>query len=152
MPFALLQPEAEIPFYLPNGQECALFERAYRNRLPLLLKGPTGSGKTRFVAHMAARLGVPLITIACHDDLTAADLTGRYLLRGGDTRPRQPAGLQCLQLPGGDREVPAFPLGVAVVEAAARLLPADDTGQPFLHRRLQNGQTGHRITFCQGVG
>lgn len=85
MTLALLQPEAEIPFYLPNGQECALFEHAFRNRLPLLLKGPTGSGKTRFVAHMAARLAVPLITVACHDDLTAADLTGRYLLRGGDT-------------------------------------------------------------------
>jgi nitric oxide reductase NorQ protein len=85
MPLALLQSEAAMPFYLPNGQECALFEHAFRNRLPLLLKGPTGSGKTRFVAHMAARLAVPLITVACHDDLTAADLTGRYLLRGGDT-------------------------------------------------------------------
>ena len=64
---------------------CALFEHAYRNRLPLLLKGPTGCGKTRFVAHMAARLGRPLYTVSCHDDLTAADLTGRYLLKGGDT-------------------------------------------------------------------
>jgi MoxR-like ATPase len=50
--------------------------------LPLLLKGPTGCGKTRFVSHMAARLGLPLHTVACHDDLTAADLTGRYLLKG----------------------------------------------------------------------
>ena len=55
------------------------------HRLPLLLKGPTGCGKTRFVAHMAARLGLPLYTVSCHDDLTAADLTGRYLLKGGDT-------------------------------------------------------------------
>ena len=85
MSVALAQTEAAIPYYLPSGHECALFEHAFRNRLPLLLKGPTGSGKTRFVAHMAARLGAPLITIACHDDLTAADLTGRYLLRGGDT-------------------------------------------------------------------
>lgn len=77
--------DTETPFYLPNGNECALFEHAYRNRLPLLLKGPTGSGKTRFVAHMAARLGLPMTTVACHDDLTAADLIGRYLLRGGDT-------------------------------------------------------------------
>ena len=53
--------------------------------MPVLIKGPTGCGKTRFVAHMAARLGLPLHTVACHDDLTAADLTGRYLLRGGDT-------------------------------------------------------------------
>ena len=62
-----------------------LFEHAYRNRLPLLLKGPTGCGKTRFVSHMAARLGRPIHTVSCHDDLTAADLTGRYLLKGGDT-------------------------------------------------------------------
>lgn len=75
----------EIPAYVPSGNECALFEHAWRYRLPLLLKGPTGCGKTRFVAHMAARLGVPLHTVACHDDLTAADLTGRYLLKGGDT-------------------------------------------------------------------
>lgn len=85
MTLALLQSKADIPYYLPNGQECALFEHAFRNGLPLLLKGPTGSGKTRFIAHMAARLGVSLVTVACHDDLTAADLTGRYLLRGGDT-------------------------------------------------------------------
>jgi nitric oxide reductase NorQ protein len=74
-----------LPFYAPTGAECELFEHAYRNRLPMLLKGPTGCGKTRFVAHMAARLGRPLYTVACHDDLTAADLTGRYLLQGGDT-------------------------------------------------------------------
>jgi nitric oxide reductase NorQ protein len=54
-------------------------------QLPLLLKGPTGCGKTRFVSHMAAKLGLPLSTVSCHDDLAAADLTGRYLLKGGDT-------------------------------------------------------------------
>src|SRR3954471_23405069 len=74
-----------VPFYAPTGNEVALFEHAHRNRLPLLLKGPTGCGKTRFVAHMAARLGRTLYTVSCHDDLTAADLTGRYLLKGGDT-------------------------------------------------------------------
>lgn len=76
---------SELPWYRPVGNECAVFERAYRLRLPLLLKGPTGCGKTRFVAHMAAKLGLPLHTVACHDDLTAADLTGRYLLKGGET-------------------------------------------------------------------
>ena len=76
---------AGIPFYAPVGDEVALFEHAFRHRLPLLLKGPTGCGKTRFVAHMAARLGRRLFTVACHDDLTAADLTGRFLLQGGDT-------------------------------------------------------------------
>jgi nitric oxide reductase NorQ protein len=77
---------ADVPFYLEQGDECALFEAAWRNGLPLLLKGPTGCGKTRFVAHMAARVGRPLYTVACHDDLSAADLVGRYLLQGGETR------------------------------------------------------------------
>lgn len=75
----------QLPFYHPTGRECALFEMAHRNGLPLLLKGPTGCGKTRFVEHMAARLGKPLHTVACHDDLSAADLIGRYLLKGGAT-------------------------------------------------------------------
>lgn len=77
--------KTDIPFYQPVGNECALFEYAFRNRLPLLIKGPTGCGKTRFVAHMAARLARPLITVACHDDLTAADLVGRHLIGDGQT-------------------------------------------------------------------
>lgn len=76
---------AQAPFYLPHSDECEVFQAAYQNRMPLLLKGPTGCGKTRFVAHMAARLGRPLYTVACHDDLSAADLIGRYLLKGGET-------------------------------------------------------------------
>lgn len=76
---------ADIPYYQEIGNECALFELAYRNQLPLLIKGPTGCGKTRFVAHMAARLARPLITVACHDDLTAADLVGRHLIGDGNT-------------------------------------------------------------------
>jgi nitric oxide reductase NorQ protein len=75
----------DAPFYAPLRDEVELFEHAWRHRLPFLLKGPTGCGKTRFVRHMAARLGRPLYTVSCHDDLTAADLTGRYLLKGGDT-------------------------------------------------------------------
>lgn len=78
-------PMPDIPAYSPNGNECALFETAWTRQLPLLLKGPTGCGKTRFVSHMAAKLGLPLSTVSCHDDLAAADLTGRYLLKGGDT-------------------------------------------------------------------
>lgn len=74
-----------IPYYRPVGNEVALFEYAWRNQLPLLLKGPTGCGKTRFVEHMAARLGRPLYTVACHDDLTAADLVGRHLIGDGST-------------------------------------------------------------------
>jgi len=73
----------ELPYYRAVGGEVSLFEHAYSNQLPLLIKGPTGCGKTRFVQHMAARLGRPLYTVACHDDLTASDLVGRHLI--GDT-------------------------------------------------------------------
>ncbi len=73
------------PYYLPVGDEEEVFKAAYRQGLSILLKGPTGCGKTRFVEAMAHDLGRPLITVACHDDLTTADLVGRFLLRGGDT-------------------------------------------------------------------
>ena len=84
------------PYYLPIHDEVELFETAYREKVPVLLKGPTGAGKTRFVEYMSWRLhnrdgrgheeGVPLITVACHEDLTASDLVGRYLLEGEETR------------------------------------------------------------------
>jgi nitric oxide reductase NorQ protein len=77
----------EAPFYIPIGPEVQVFEAAYAKKLPVLLKGPTGCGKTRFAEYMAHRLGpVPLITVACHEDLTATDLVGRYLLEGQETR------------------------------------------------------------------
>jgi len=75
----------EEPYYEPVGQEIGIFEAAYRNKLPILLKGPTGCGKTRFMEYMAWRLERPLITVSCHDDLTASDLVGRYLVKGGET-------------------------------------------------------------------
>ncbi|TVS87445.1 CbbQ/NirQ/NorQ/GpvN family protein [Mycobacterium helveticum] len=80
-------PEAEgaRPYYKALGHEEAIFKAAYRQGLTLLLKGPTGCGKTRFVEAMAYDLGRPLITVACHDDLTTADLVGRYLLQGDET-------------------------------------------------------------------
>ena len=78
-------PNLDIPYYQAAGNEVEVFEHAWRNRLPLLIKGPTGCGKTRFIAHMAARLGLPLYTVACHDDLTAADLVGRHLIGDGKT-------------------------------------------------------------------
>jgi nitric oxide reductase NorQ protein len=71
--------------YIPVQQEVALFQAAFSQQLPVLLKGPTGVGKTRFVEHMAERLEVPLITVPCHEDLTASDLVGRYLLQGNET-------------------------------------------------------------------
>ncbi len=73
------------PYYEPQGDEIALFEGAYRNQIPVLLKGPTGCGKTRFMEHMAWRLKRPLVTVSCHDDLTASDLVGRYLITAGET-------------------------------------------------------------------
>jgi len=76
----------EQPFYQPAGNEIAAFEAAHLARLPLLLKGPTGCGKTRFVEHMAWRLKLPLVTVACHEDLSAGDLAGRWLLDGQGTR------------------------------------------------------------------
>lgn len=88
--FATLDAE---PYYLPLGDELEVFEAAYQASLPVLLKGPTGCGKTRFIEHMTWRLyretakpiDVPLVTISCHEDLTATDLVGRYLLQGDST-------------------------------------------------------------------
>ena len=96
---------ADEPFYLPTSDEIEIFESAYRQRVPILLKGPTGTGKTRFIEHMAWRISegngagksrksskkvisekLPLITVACHEDLTASDLVGRYLLDANGTR------------------------------------------------------------------
>ncbi len=109
--YALYQTEEYIikeePFYLPVSDEIELFEVAYSQQMPILLKGPTGTGKTRFVEYMCYRLGrpltkvtkknsvdkndnsnggIPLMTIACHEDLTASDLVGRYLLQGDETK------------------------------------------------------------------
>ncbi|MDI6858198.1 MAG: CbbQ/NirQ/NorQ/GpvN family protein [Dehalococcoidia bacterium] len=96
----------EEPYYLPVNDEVPLFTAAFEQQIPVLLKGPTGSGKTRFIEYMAWRLGrpltiikdvtnagrnekvhgLPLVTVACHEDLTASDLVGRYLLEGEETR------------------------------------------------------------------
>jgi nitric oxide reductase NorQ protein len=73
------------PFYLSIGNEIQAFQAAYDLRLPVMLKGPTGCGKTRFLEYMAWKLSLPLITIVCHEDLTASDLVGRYLLKGQET-------------------------------------------------------------------
>jgi nitric oxide reductase NorQ protein len=70
----------EEPYYRPIRDEIAIYEAAYANRMPMMLKGPTGCGKTRFIEYMAWRLGKPLITVACHEDMTASDLVGRFLL------------------------------------------------------------------------
>lgn len=77
--------ESNLPWYKEIRHECDLFDAAFKMRLPLLLKGPTGVGKSRLVEHMAARLGRPLVTVACHDDTSAVDLVGRFIIKGGET-------------------------------------------------------------------
>lgn len=77
---------SNAPFYQPQGDEVALYEAAYAARLPVMIKGPTGCGKSRFVEHMAHRLGRDLVTVACNEDMTAADLVGRFLLEPNGTR------------------------------------------------------------------
>jgi nitric oxide reductase NorQ protein len=85
----VLKPEqhyiSEEPCYQPIGEEIQIFETARKQQLPVLLKGPSGCGKTRFMGHMAWRLKRPLITVSCHDDLTASDLVGRFLITSGET-------------------------------------------------------------------
>ena len=83
-PDVALRPETE-PYYVASGDEVAVFERCHARQLAVMLKGPTGCGKTRFVEHMAWRLQRPLVTISCHDDLTASDLIGRFLVRHDGT-------------------------------------------------------------------
>ncbi len=78
-------PSADEPWYQPVGNEVQLFEQCHARGLAVMLKGPTGCGKTRFIEHMAWRLGRPLVTIPCHDDLAASDLIGRYLIRHDGT-------------------------------------------------------------------
>jgi nitric oxide reductase NorQ protein len=127
-----------VPFYEAAGNEISLFEHAWKNRLPVLIKGPTGVGKTRFVAHMAARLGLPLHTVACHDDLTAADLVGRHLIADGSTywsdgpltRAVREGGICYL-----DEVVEARKDTTVVIHPLAdhrRVLPIDRTGE-LLH-------------------
>ena len=80
-----MTPAEAGPYYLPTGNEVGIAEQCHAGGLAMMLKGPTGCGKTRFVEHMAWRLGRPLITVSCHDDLTASDLVGRFLIRHDDT-------------------------------------------------------------------
>jgi nitric oxide reductase NorQ protein len=76
---------ASQPWYRPVGREVELFQHAHRQRLPLLLAGPTGCGKTRFLEAMAAQIDRPLITVACHDETSSIDLVGRFLIKGAET-------------------------------------------------------------------
>ncbi len=123
------------PFYSPRRNEVELFEAACKNTIPVLLKGPTGCGKTRFMEHMAWKLERPLITVSCHDDLTASDLVGRYLIIGGETRWAD--GPLTRAVRGGgicylDEIVEARKDTTVVIHPLAddrRVLPIDKTGE-----------------------
>ena len=123
------------PYYASQGSEIELFEAAYRNQIPILLKGPTGCGKTRFMEHMAFRLSRPLVTVSCHDDLTASDLVGRFLLVGGETQwvdgPLAQA-VRCDALCYLDEVVEARKDTTVVIHPLAderRVLPIEKTGE-----------------------
>jgi nitric oxide reductase NorQ protein len=123
------------PWYLPSGDEVAIFEHCHAKRLPVMLKGPTGCGKTRFVEHMAWKLGRPLQTISCHDDVSASDLIGRFLIRhdgtvwqdGPLTRAVRQGAICYL-----DEVVEARQDTIVVLHSLAdyrRILPIDKTGE-----------------------
>jgi len=126
---------SEEPYYAAQGQEIELFEAAYRNTIPVLLKGPTGCGKTRFMEHMAWRLGRPLVTVSCHDDLTASDLVGRYLIVGGETTWIDGPLAHAVRIGGIcylDEVVEARKDTTVVIHPLAddrRVLPIDKTGE-----------------------
>lgn len=126
---------ADAPWYHPTGNEVSLFEQCHRHGLAVMLKGPTGCGKTRFVEHMAWKLGRPLITIPCHDDLAASDLIGRFLIQhngtvwqdGPLTRAVREGAICYL-----DEVVEARQDTVVVLHALTdhrRMLPIDKTGE-----------------------
>ncbi|MFC3153257.1 CbbQ/NirQ/NorQ/GpvN family protein [Litoribrevibacter euphylliae] len=122
-------------YYEPQGNEIQMFEHAYRHQLPVLIKGPTGCGKTRFIAAMAERLGRPLYTVSCHDDLTASDLVGRHLI-GPDGTYWQDGPLTRAVREGGicylDEVVEARKDTTVVLHPLAddrRILPIERTGE-----------------------
>ena len=135
-PVSSLPPETEeAPWYHPTGNEVALFEQCHARNLAVMIKGPTGCGKTRFIEHMAWKLGRPLITIPCHDDLAASDLIGRFLIQhngtvwqdGPLTRAVREGAICYL-----DEVVEARQDTVVVLHALTdhrRILPIDKTGE-----------------------
>lgn len=126
---------SQQPYYAPQGNEIELFESAYQNCIPVLLKGPTGCGKSRFMEYMAWRLGRSLVTVACHDDLTASDLVGRYLIVGGETQWVDGPLTRAVRIGGIcylDEIVEARKDTTVVIHPLAddrRVLPIDKTGE-----------------------
>lgn len=128
-------PGEEAPYYLPLGEETGVFTECHQRRLAVMLKGPTGCGKTRFVEHMAWRLQRPLVIVSCHDDLTAADLVGRFLIRGGSTVWQDGPLTRAVRLGAIcylDEVVEARQDAIVVIHPLTdyrRVLPVDKTGE-----------------------
>src|SRR5215510_10383172 len=128
-------PGVDAPYYVPTRDEIEIFSMCHARGLPVMLKGPTGCGKTRFVEHMAWRLRRPLVTVACHEDLAASDLVGRYLVRAAETVWQDGplaravrAGALCYL----DEIVEARPEAIVVIHPLTddrRILPIDKTGE-----------------------
>ena len=157
------------PYYLPSHNEVNIFTEAYRNHLPVLLKGPTGCGKTRFMEYMAWRLKRPLLTVACHDDLTSGDLVGRYLIRGNETVWADGPLARAVKAGGFcylDEIVEARKDTTVVIHPLAddrRILPMEKKGEvvtarpefmlilsfnPRIPERHEGSQTQHPATVC----
>jgi nitric oxide reductase NorQ protein len=123
------------PWYLPVGREVEVFRACHDRQLPVMLKGPTGCGKTRFVEHMAHELGRPLVTVACHDDLSASDRTGRLRIRGTETvwtHGPLPAAVRAGAICYLDEVVEARQDTLVVIHPLAddrRILPLEKTGE-----------------------
>ncbi len=139
MPMATIESRdlsiSDVPTYFKSGNEIQLFKLAHQNHLPVLIKGPTGCGKTRFVAHMAAVLDLPLYTVSCHDDLSASDLIGRHLI-GADGTYWMDGPLTKAVRNGGicylDEIVEARKDTTVVIHSLSddrRILPIDRTGE-----------------------
>lgn len=128
-------PEREAPYYVPFGDEISVFAQCHARSLAVMLKGPTGCGKTRFVEHMAWRLKRPLVTVSCHDDLSAADLVGRYLIRSNGTVWQDGPLARAVRLGAIcylDEVVEARQDALVVVHPLSdyrRILPIDKTGE-----------------------
>ena len=147
-----LADRGDTPYYLPFANEIELFRAAHERSLPVMLKGPTGCGKTRFVEHMAHLLGRPLVTVACHDDLSASDLTGRFLIRGSDT-VWQDGPLTTAVRTGAicylDEVVEARQDTVVVIHPLTddrRILPVEKTGE------LVEAATGFQLVISYNPG
>jgi nitric oxide reductase NorQ protein len=128
-------PADEAPYYLPFGHEIDVFTQCHERSLAVMLKGPTGCGKTRFIEHMAWRLKRPLVTVSCHDDLSAADLVGRFLIRDNGTVWQDGPLTRAVRLGAIcylDEVVEARQDAVVVIHPLTdyrRVLPIDKTGE-----------------------